>query len=145
MIDTVKERFGIERVILVGARAMITDAHAATLKALGAGFVSALKTAQIRKLIGSGELQLSLFDQRNLAEITSDEFPDERLVVSATHTSPPSAPANARTCWPRPSASSPRSNTWSTDPGWLPTLTPARSASAPAASRTSTRSPNAST
>jgi transposase len=81
VIDTVKERFGIERVILVGDRAMITDAHAATLKALGAGFVSALKTAQIRKLIGSGELQLSLFDQRNLAEITSEEFPDERLVV----------------------------------------------------------------
>ena len=81
VIDTVKERFGIERVILVGDRAMITDAHAATLKGLGAGFVSALKTAQIRKLIGSGELQLSLFDQRNLAEITSEEFPDERLVV----------------------------------------------------------------
>ena len=81
VIDTVKERFGIERVILVGDRAMITDAHAATLKELGAGFVSALKSAQIRKLIGSGELQLSLFDQRNLAEITSTEFPGERLVV----------------------------------------------------------------
>jgi transposase len=81
VIDTVTERFGIERVILVGDRAMITDAHAATLKQLGAGFVSALKTAQIRKLIGTGDLQLSLFDQTNLAEITSDEFPAERLVV----------------------------------------------------------------
>ena len=81
VIDTVKERFGIERVILVGDRAMITDAHAATLKELGAGFVSALKTAQIRKLIGAGELQLSLFDQANLAEISSEEFPGERLVV----------------------------------------------------------------
>jgi Transposase DDE domain len=81
VIDTIKERFGIERVILVGDRAMITDAHATTLKELGAGFVSALKTAQIRKLIGAGELQLSLFDQRNLAEITSEEFPSERLVV----------------------------------------------------------------
>ena len=81
VIDTVKERFGIERVILVGDRAMITDAHAATLKELGAGFVSALKTAQIRKLIGTGDLQLSLFDQTNLAEITSDEFPAERLIV----------------------------------------------------------------
>ena len=81
VIDTIKERFGIERVILVGDRAMITDAHAATLKELGAGFVSALKTAQIRKLIGAGELQLSLFDQRNLAEISSEEFPSERLVV----------------------------------------------------------------
>ncbi len=81
VIDTVEQRFGIERVILVGDRAMITDAHAATLKELGAGFVSALKSAQIRKLMKGGELQLSLFDQRNLAEITSTEFPGERLVV----------------------------------------------------------------
>ena len=81
VIDTVRERFGIERVILVGDRAMITDAHAQTLKEQGAGFVSALKSAQIRKLMKAGDLQLSLFDQRNLAEITSTEFPDERLVV----------------------------------------------------------------
>ena len=81
VIDTVTERFGIERVILVGDRAMITDAHAQTLKELGAGFVSALKSAQIRKLIGTGELQLSLFDESNLAEITSPQFPGERLVV----------------------------------------------------------------
>jgi Transposase DDE domain len=81
VIDTVKQRFGIERVILVSDRAMITDAHATTLKKLGAGFVSALKTAQIRKLLNAGVLQLSLFDQTNLAEITSDEFCSERLVV----------------------------------------------------------------
>jgi hypothetical protein len=84
VIDTITERFGIERVVLVGDRAMITDAHAHTLKQFGAGFVSALKTAQIRKLIGSGELQLSLFDQTNLAEIAAVEFPDERLVVCRT-------------------------------------------------------------
>jgi transposase len=81
VLDTISERFGIERVILVGDRAMITDAHAATLKELGAGFVSALKTAQIRALVNAGELQLTLFDERNLAEITSEEFPGERLVV----------------------------------------------------------------
>jgi transposase len=81
VLDTIRQRFGIERVILVGDRAMITDAHAKTLKELGAGFVSALKTAQIRKLMNSGELQLSLFDQTNLAEISSEEFPGERLVV----------------------------------------------------------------
>ena len=81
VIDTLRERFGIERVILVGDRAMITDVHAATLKEQGAGFVSALKSAQIRKLIKAGELQLSLFDQTNLAEISSEEFPGERLVV----------------------------------------------------------------
>lgn len=81
VLDTIRARFGIERVILVGDRAMITDAHAATLKQLGAGFVSALKTAQIRKLMSTGDLQLSLFDETNLAEIASEEFPGERLVV----------------------------------------------------------------
>ena len=81
VLDQVREQFGIERVILVGDRAMITDAHATTLKELGAGFVSALKTPQIRKLIKTGDLQLSLFDQTNLAEITSEEFPGERLIV----------------------------------------------------------------
>lgn len=80
-LEKVKDRFGIKDVILVGDRAMITQVRAATLKELGAGFVSALKTPQIRKLIDGGDLQLSLFDQHNLAEITSDEFPDERLVV----------------------------------------------------------------
>jgi Transposase DDE domain len=81
VLDAIKEKFGIERVILVGDRAMITDAHAATLKQLGAGFVSALKTPQIRKLLSAGDLQLSLFDQTSLAEITSQEFPGERLIV----------------------------------------------------------------
>jgi hypothetical protein len=81
VLDAIKDTFGIDRVILVGDRAMITDAHAATIKALGAGFVSALKTAQIRKLINGGELQLSLFDETNLAEITSPQFEGERLVV----------------------------------------------------------------
>jgi Transposase DDE domain len=81
VLETISERFGVERVILVGDRAMITDAHAATLKQLGCGFVSALKTAQVRKLVNSGELQLSLFDETNLAEIASEEFPGERLVV----------------------------------------------------------------
>jgi hypothetical protein len=81
VLDTVRERFGIERAIFVGDRAMITQAHAQKLGELGAGFVSALKTVQIRTLIGSGDLQLSLFDQTNLAEIASEEFPGERLIV----------------------------------------------------------------
>jgi len=81
VLDTIKDKFGIDRVILVGDRAMITDAHAQAIKELGAGFVSALKTPQIRKLIGAGELQLSLFDETNLAEITSPQFEGERLVV----------------------------------------------------------------
>ena len=81
VLDLVSERFGIERVVFVGDRAMITHAHATKLKELGAGFVSALKTAQIRALLSGGELQLSLFDEHNLAEIASEEFPGERLVL----------------------------------------------------------------
>ena len=81
VLDALRVRFGIERVILVGDRAMITDAHAQRLKELGAGFVSALKTAQIRKLMNTGDLQLTLFDETNLAEIASEEFPGERLIV----------------------------------------------------------------
>ena len=81
VLDTVAERFAVKRAIFVGDRAMITQAHAQKLKELGAGFVSALKTVQIRTLISSGDLQLSLFDETNLAEITSEEFPGERLIV----------------------------------------------------------------
>ncbi len=80
-VAAVRERFGVERVVFVGDRGMITQAHAATLKEQGVDFVSALKTQQIRALVDSGDLQLSLFDQTNLAEISSPLFPGERLVV----------------------------------------------------------------
>jgi hypothetical protein len=81
VLERLSGRFGIERIVFVGDRAMITDAHAQKLKELGAGFVSALKTVQIRTLLGAGALQLSLFDETNLAEISSEEYPGERLVV----------------------------------------------------------------
>jgi len=80
-IAALQERFGLQQVVLVGDRAMITATHADSLKKLGAGFVSALKSAQIRALVRSGYLQLSLFDETNLAEISSPEFPGERLIV----------------------------------------------------------------
>jgi Transposase DDE domain len=82
--DTVRaigHDFGIERVVFVGDRGMITQAHAQTFKEQGVDFISALKSVQIRSLVDSGELQLSLFDELNLAEITSTAFPSERLVV----------------------------------------------------------------
>jgi hypothetical protein len=80
-VAAVRERFGIEQVVFVGDRGMITHAHAATFKEQGVDFISALKSVQIRSLVNSGDLQLSLFDQVNLAEITSPLFPSERLVV----------------------------------------------------------------
>jgi len=80
-VATVREHFGVKQVVFVGDRAMITQAHAASLKAQGVDFVSALKSMQIRSLVNTGDLQLSLFDEVNLAEISSPKFPGERLVV----------------------------------------------------------------
>jgi hypothetical protein len=80
-LDTIRERFGIEQVVFVSDRGMITQAHAATFKAQGVDFISALKSVQIRSLVNSRDLQLSLFDEVNLADITSPLFAGERLVV----------------------------------------------------------------
>ncbi|MCA1680246.1 MAG: IS1634 family transposase [Actinobacteria bacterium] len=80
-VEAARERFGIKDVVVVGDRGMLTKAHAAALTEAGVEFVSALKSAQIRALVDSGELQLGLFDEVNLAEISSDQYPGERLVV----------------------------------------------------------------
>jgi DDE family transposase len=80
-VAAVRERFEIEHVVVIGDRGMITQAHAQTLKEAKIDFISALKAPQIRALVDAGDLQLSLFDETNLAEIASERFPDERLVV----------------------------------------------------------------
>ncbi len=80
-VAAVTKRFGIEHVVVVGDRGMLTQTHAQTLKDQGIDFISALKGPQVRALVDSGDLQLSLFDEQNLAEITSARYPDERLVV----------------------------------------------------------------
>jgi hypothetical protein len=80
-VRMIQQDFGIEQVVFVGDRGMITQAHAATFKEQGVDFISALKSVQIRSLVNSGDLQLSLFDQVNLAEISSPLFAGERLVV----------------------------------------------------------------
>jgi hypothetical protein len=80
-VNAVSERSGIEHVVVVGDRGMITQAHAKTLSEQGIEFITALKAVQVRALVNSGDLQLSFFDQQNLAEITSELYPAERLVV----------------------------------------------------------------
>jgi Transposase DDE domain len=80
-VAMVREQFGVQHVVFVGDRGMMTQAHAAKLKQQGVDFVSALKSMQIRSLVNAGDLQLSLFDEVNLAEISSPLFPGERLVV----------------------------------------------------------------
>ncbi len=81
-IIKVRARFGLEHVVLVGDRGMLTSARISSFReSSGMGWVTALRTGDIRKLVNSGALQLSLFDQVNLAEIESPDFPGERLVA----------------------------------------------------------------
>lgn len=82
-IDKVKSRFGIKRVVLVGDRGMITAARIRDdLKVSSLDWITCLRAPQIQALArGDGPLQLSLFDERDLAEITSPDFPGERLIV----------------------------------------------------------------
>lgn len=81
-IDKVRQRFGLERVILVGDRGMITEARLREELSPEAGlyWISALRGPAIRDLVQKGTIQLSLFDQRDLAEITSPDYPGERLI-----------------------------------------------------------------
>lgn len=81
-VTKLQSRFGLERVVLVGDRGMLTEAQIDNLKRHpGLGWVSALPSKAIRGLLEQDALQLSLFDQRNLAEISAEAFPGERLVA----------------------------------------------------------------
>jgi Transposase DDE domain len=78
----IRERFGLTHVVLVGDRGMLTQTQIDELKAHpGLGWISALRSHAIRELVDQGHLQLSLFDEQNLAEIRSPEFPGERLMA----------------------------------------------------------------
>ncbi len=88
--DVVRKRFGLQEMVMVGDRGMITSARIAALNQLDDGtpqpgpyqWITALRAPAIRKLMADdGPLQLSLFDQQDLAEITSDDFPGERLIA----------------------------------------------------------------
>jgi len=81
-VGKLKNRFGIADVVMVSDRGMLTSARIEALKQVGGiGWISALRSVQIEALVNSGDLQLSLFDERHLAEISSPRFPGERLVV----------------------------------------------------------------
>ena len=90
--DVVRDKFGLAQMVMVGDRGMITSARIAALNQAGDGtprpdadaygWVTALRAPAIRKLMADdGPLQLSLFDQQDLAEITSPDFPGERLIA----------------------------------------------------------------
>src|SRR5437773_10164670 len=88
--DVVRKKFGLQEMVMVGDRGMITSARIQALNQLedgtarqdGYGWITAPRAPAIRKLMADGgPLQLSLFDQQNLAEITSPDYPGDRLIA----------------------------------------------------------------
>lgn len=81
-VTKLKERFRLDHVVLVGDRGMITQARISEdIKSAGLDWITALRAPAIRALLEGGALQMSLFDDRDMAGITSPEFPGERLIV----------------------------------------------------------------
>jgi len=81
-VEKLKQRFGLRRIVLVGDRGMITAARIREdLKPAGLDWITAVRAPQIKQLVETGPLQLSLFDERDLAEITAPAYPGERLIV----------------------------------------------------------------
>src|SRR6266511_523791 len=80
-LERLKRRFGIERVVVCGDRGMVTAANIEVLREHGFDWITALKAPQVQALVEEGDLQLSLFDETNLAEVSSERYPGERLVV----------------------------------------------------------------
>ena len=83
IVSRVRKRFGINRIVFVGDRGMITSARInEDLRGIkGLDWISALRTEGIRQLMAADAIQLSLFEKQDLAEVTSEHFPGERLVV----------------------------------------------------------------
>jgi len=81
-VEKMRQRFGLSRVVLVGDRGMLTETQIGQLREHpGLGWISALRGPAIRELVETACLQPSLFDESNLAEIRSAEYPGERLVA----------------------------------------------------------------
>jgi hypothetical protein len=81
-VTKVKDRFGIAKVVLVGDRGMLTAARLREdVRPAHLDWITALRAPQVKALVRGGDLQLTLFDQTDLAEISSPDFPGERLVA----------------------------------------------------------------
>jgi hypothetical protein len=81
-VEKVREDFGIASMVMVGDRGMISNVQIEAMRKLeGTGWITALKNGAIAKLADAGQLQLDLFDERNLISLTSEDYPGERLVA----------------------------------------------------------------
>jgi hypothetical protein len=172
IVTVVREKFKLEKMVMVGDRGMITSARIGALNQPGDdekapspyGWITALRAPAIKKLMaGNGPLQLSLFDEQDLAEITSDDFPGERLIacrnpvlaeerarkrealLAATENKlAPSSPGSQRGGWParRRSASPPaRRSVSTTSPSTSTSRSPTPASPSPASRPRSTARP----
>lgn len=81
-VETLQKTFAIAQLVLVGDRGMISQKQINALKQReGIEWITALRTGALRKLVDGGHIQLGLFDERNLFEVTHPDFPGERLVA----------------------------------------------------------------
>ena len=81
-VTKLKQRFGLDHVVLVGDRGMITEARLTEdIRPARLDWITALRAPAIRCLIEGGAFQMSLFDDRDMAAITSTDFPGERLIL----------------------------------------------------------------
>jgi transposase len=81
-VHKLRDDFGIEQMVMVGDRGMVSSTAIAEMReADGIDWITALKSVSIRALVEQGQLQLGLFDRRNLVELTSPDYPGERLVA----------------------------------------------------------------
>src|SRR5919109_1132592 len=80
-LEALAERYGLRRLVLVIDRGMVTEANLQAIAGRGFALISALRAPQVKRLVREGDLQLSLLDETNLAEIESGDFPGERLLV----------------------------------------------------------------
>lgn len=84
-IAKLKERFGLEHIARIGDRGMITQARLnETLRPAGLDWITALRAPALRRLVVEGPLQLSLFDERDIATITAPDYPGERLILGSS-------------------------------------------------------------
>ena len=81
-VEKVRKTFGIQRLVMVGDRGMITQKQINALREIdGVDWIAALRPEAIKKLIEAGTIQMGLFDERNFFEVTHPDFPGERLVA----------------------------------------------------------------
>jgi Transposase DDE domain len=81
-VEKVREAFGIASLVMVGDRGMISNVQIEAMRKMeGVDWITALKSGAIARLASTGQLQLGLFDERNLISLTSEDYPGERLVA----------------------------------------------------------------